>query len=149
MRNWMRALGFLLLAFALPGGCDSERQVSDADVKFAAEDDYTAATMGGAGVLIDVRSIKDYNEGHLPAAISIPLPELTGGDARLMNAKKIFVYDRGMLDGRATAAVKKMLVMGYSEVYEIQGGFRLWQTSGKQIIKNPGAEQIRPETKGN
>ncbi len=149
MLNWMRIFGLLLpLACGLAGGCDAERQVSDSDVKFAVEDEYTAATMGGMGVLVDVRSIKDYNEGHLPAAISIPLPDLVGSDPRLVNAKKIFVYDRGMLDGRATAAVKKMLVLGYEEVYEIQGGYRLWQTSGKPIIKTPGAETVRPETQG-
>lgn len=67
------------------------------------------------GVIIDVRTKGEYNSGHIPGAVNIPINDLE--DAKDSIKKKdtpICVY---CLSGvRSTAAAKKLENMGYTNV---------------------------------
>ena len=73
-------------------------------------------------ILIDVRSIQEYNEGHLPGAIQLADYEIqTKYQAILPNKDvKIIVYCQN--GGRSKKAYKKLKKLGYQNVYNLCGG---------------------------
>lgn len=69
--------------------------------------------------LLDVRQPDEFESGHLPGAISIPLPELPQRVAELENDKRLLVYCRS--GGRAGNAVALLHQAGYSQAVNIGG----------------------------
>lgn len=84
-------------------------------------------------VLVDVRPEQRYATGHIPGAINIPLPRIKSGDPRLAEAKNIVVYAGGWTDDLALAGAKRLLALGYKNVFEFRGGVELWQSEGRAI----------------
>lgn len=73
-------------------------------------------------ILLDVRSVQEYDEYHLSGAICIPLYELQATINNMIDDKEqiIIVYcQSGVRSKKAVAMLKKM---GYSNLYEIDGG---------------------------
>ena len=72
-------------------------------------------------VLLDVREKDEYEKGHIPQAINIPLSEIDQAENIITNKeKKIFVY---CLSGsRSDQAEKILRQKGYKDVENI-GGF--------------------------
>jgi rhodanese-related sulfurtransferase len=72
--------------------------------------------------IVDVRSSEEYNKQHLENAKNI---NWNGGDFEsqilLLNKKTpVFVYCQA--GGRSSKAVSKMSELGFTEIYEMQGG---------------------------
>lgn len=67
----------------------------------------------GDVVLIDVRPANEFEEGHLPEAISIPLETLESRMSELPRDKKIVAYCRGPLCTYAATAVRKLRSEGF------------------------------------
>ena len=76
-------------------------------------------------ILLDVRSKEEYEEGHIPGAVCIPLEELPErADAELKDKEQmIYVYCRS--GNRSKKAAKKLCNMGYTNITEI-GGIADW-----------------------
>lgn len=98
------------------------------DIITIAEALFFAATE--TGILVDVRSFAEYQQGHLPSAINIPLSEILNGQYKLLSEfqhirykpgenKKIIVYC-GTGAGSVMAA-KRLDRDGY-DAYSISGG---------------------------
>lgn len=71
------------------------------------------------GIIIDVRSPQEYNEGHLKYAISIPDYDILKKASKVLIDKeeKIYVYcNAGMRSKQAKKYLKKL---GYINVYNI------------------------------
>lgn len=92
-------------------------------------------------VLLDVRTAKKFEAGHLPGAIHIPLPMIVENDRRLANAKIIIVYGSGWTDYLSPAGTKKLMALGYSGVYDYRGGVELWRHDGHAIEKSASAAE--------
>jgi rhodanese-related sulfurtransferase len=90
-------------------------------------------------VIVDVRKAEDFNQGHIPGAINIFLPDLVAGDARLGKASHIIVYANSFADPLSRAAGKRLLALGYKGVEEFQGGVESWRAQGKMlaVIREP------------
>jgi len=76
-------------------------------------------------VLLDVRNVQEFSEGHLLGALNIPLGELEDKVSLLIpnNGQTIVVYcQRGI---KSKAAVNLLIEMGYTNVYELKGGLDL------------------------
>lgn len=71
-------------------------------------------------VLIDVRGRDEYNSGHIPGSINIPLNSINSVSGRIKEKEtKIFVY---CLSGaRSAQAVSQMKRIGYTNVLNIGG----------------------------
>lgn len=70
--------------------------------------------------LIDVRSKKEYLEGHLNGAINIPLFNIRKNIDKVNTNKKILVYCQ--TGSRSKRALKILEELGFSEVYNLKGG---------------------------
>ena len=73
-------------------------------------------------ILIDVRSVQEYNEGHLKKAINIPHYEIIKSYQQFLPDKneKIIVYCQN--GGRSKKVCRKLKKLGYKNVYNLFGG---------------------------
>jgi len=93
----------------------------------------------GAVTVLDVRPIEEYNAGHLPGAISVPLGELERRLDELPRERGIVAYCRGPYCVLAMEAVELLRSHGY-EAERLEDGVHDWKARGFQIsgsAKNP------------
>ena len=71
--------------------------------------------------IVDVRTLQEYKEGHVPGAVNIPNEEIADTELELLSEKedKILVYCRS--GRRSKEAADKLIKMGYSQVYDFGG----------------------------
>ena len=76
-------------------------------------------------IVVDVRTIEEYNEGHIPNAVSIPLETIENeAEAKLKNKDDlILVYCRS--GRRSREAALKLIEKGYTNVIDF-GGIKDW-----------------------
>ena len=77
-------------------------------------------------ILLDVRSIQEYNEKHLTGAIQMPYYEISSrAEYVLINKKRdIIVYCQN--GGRGKKAYKSLKKLGYENVYNLYGGLEYY-----------------------
>lgn len=74
--------------------------------------------------LLDVREYEEYEEGHLPGAICIPLQTVKQQIDAIPNDKPVYVYCRS--GQRSNACVNFLKDKGRRNVYNI-GGIIYWE----------------------
>ncbi|WP_432821620.1 rhodanese-like domain-containing protein [Trichloromonas sp.] len=75
-------------------------------------------------LLLDVRQPGEYEQGHLPGAMLVPLASLREQVGRLDPQKTTIVYCASGVRSRAATAV--LLYAGFREVFNMNGGIRAW-----------------------
>ncbi len=77
-------------------------------------------------LIIDVRSKAEYDEGHIPNAISLPVDTIGKEDILFLDNKEqlILVYCRS--GNRSRKAAKKLVEKGYTNVIDF-GGINTWK----------------------
>ena len=86
-------------------------------------------------LLLDVRSPAEYDKGHIPHAINIPLNLLASkiDIIKRTGKKKIVVY---CLSGkRAQVAVQMLTDNQVENVYHLEGDIRGWYSEGFPLVK--------------
>lgn len=72
-------------------------------------------------ILLDVRSPQEFNEGHLPGAVNIPLYDLEKQLNKLPNRQcLIIIYCAS--GHRSKQAKEKLEKIGYENVYHLKNG---------------------------
>lgn len=127
-------LGLLLAVLA---GCfNQEIRVTDEDVVLIGREKLKNMLSGKESVaLVDVRPREEFDQEHIPGAISIPIQAIMPGDPRLSDARTIVLYDLNWERGLARAAAKKMLAQQYKGVAVYPGGISEWKASGEPVAK--------------
>lgn len=78
--------------------------------------------LNSGAVLIDVRTVEEFNREHIPNAINIPLDQIEA--INFDTSTKIVVYCQ---DGiRSKEAVNNLADMGYINLYNLDGGLLNW-----------------------
>ena len=113
-----KVLVILMLLFA---GCSKQeasyQQISMAEAKdrMLQSSDY---------MIVDVRTVEEYNEGHIPGAINIPNESITAAPSELPDKDQVlYVYCRS--GNRSKQASSKLAKLGYTNIYEM-GGISSW-----------------------
>ncbi len=88
----------------------------------------------GAGdvIILDVRPHEEYEAGHIPGAISIPLEELAGKVADLPRDAEIVAYCRGPYCVLAPQALELLRREGFT-VRRLEDGFPEWRRAGLPV----------------
>jgi rhodanese-related sulfurtransferase len=76
-------------------------------------------------VLLDVRPRLEYESGHIPGALTIPIAELADRLGELPSGKKVVVYCRGSYCQFADEAVALLTRHGF-EALRLEGGWSEW-----------------------
>jgi rhodanese-related sulfurtransferase len=76
-------------------------------------------------IILDVRTVSEYESGHVPGAILIPDYELKAKAASMLKDKEqvILVYCRS--GSRSSRAAKNLVDLGYTNIYDF-GGIISW-----------------------
>jgi len=82
--------------------------------------------------VLDIRSPNEYERGHLPGAINIPLEELEKHLGELEKDREIIAYCRGPYCILSFEAVKRLRELGFSS-RRLQNGFPEWKHAGLPI----------------
>ena len=84
--------------------------------------------------LVDVRTQDEYDVSHLKNAqnICVTSPDFKEKVADLDKEKPVYVYCKK--GGRSAKAATILKEMGFTKVYDLQGGLTSWQEEGLETI---------------
>ena len=113
------------------GNSKSTEQAPKDSIKTINVEEF-AKTIGKKGVrLIDVRTPKEYAEGHIAGAENIDVRAADFAE-RIKNVKgKVAVYCRS--GKRSLMAAEQLSAKGCT-VYNLDGGIIAWQKAGKPVV---------------
>ena len=94
-------------------------------------DELATLLAGDKVVLIDVRPALEFEHGHIPGAVQIPVEELPGRLGDLPRDKRIVAYCRGPYCLFADEAVALLQQHGFDAV-RLEGGWPDWQAEGRE-----------------
>lgn len=122
----MKRVFLLFVLFVMATGCSGQTSSTLLPPKAFAQKFETTPN----GQLIDVRTPDEFSKGHLDGAANIAWngDAFEASVARLDKSKPVFVYC--LAGGRSAKAAKKLADMGFTEVYDMAGGYMKWQADG-------------------
>jgi rhodanese-related sulfurtransferase len=85
-------------------------------------------------VILDVRPEVEYQNGHLPGAVSIPVEQLAKRLRTLPRDRRIVVYCRGSYCQFADRAVSILRRKGF-EAIRLEGGWPEWRAEGRPVAE--------------
>jgi rhodanese-related sulfurtransferase/rubrerythrin len=88
--------------------------------------------------LLDVRQPNEYEAGHIPGSRLIPLPDIIARLGEIDSNKATVVYCA--VGGRSRIAAQMIAAQGFSEVYNLSGGFKAWKGGAAFGAEEKGLE---------
>jgi rhodanese-related sulfurtransferase len=83
-------------------------------------------------VILDIRPVEEYNSGHIPGALSVPLDSLSTKLKALPKNREFIAYCRGPLCVFADEAVSVLNKEGF-RAYRLDVGFPDWKLKGLPV----------------
>ena len=90
----------------------------------------------GTAVVLDVRPTEEYQAGHIPGALSVPIEQLEARLADLPRNKEIVAYCRGPYCLMSFEAVKLLRAHGRT-ARRLEEGFPEWRANGLPVTAEP------------
>lgn len=122
MKRIVPALLAILLLLSGCGGPDAEkngyRQISQEQAKTMMDSQQV--------VILDVREVEEYDAGHIPGAVLLPVGSITKDTAAAVIPhldSVVLVYCRSGNRSKTASAV--LAELGYTQIYEF-GGINTW-----------------------
>ena len=84
-------------------------------------------------MLIDVRSKAEFNSGHLPKAVNMPLDEIESSMPRRVKDMDQVLLLHCQGGSRSSAAVKKLNAMGYAKAFNLGSYGRAARVLGRKL----------------
>ena len=112
----MSLLSFLFKGQALP----DQVQILD-------REDYKMAISKGKVQLVDVRTRGEFMSGHIKGASNIDFFQgsaFRAAFSKLKKDKPLYMYCQS--GNRSQKAARMLVDMGFQEVYDLRGGYRIW-----------------------
>lgn len=118
----LTVLGLFLIIATM--GCETS---SSGKAKMLQPEDLQLLLKNGDVQLVDVRTPKEFKEGHIPTAQNINVKSPTFNDEikKLHKNNPVIVYCRSGV--RSAKCAKKLFEAGFTEVYDLQGGITSWK----------------------
>jgi rhodanese-related sulfurtransferase len=87
-----------------------------------------------APLILDVRSPKEYDEGHIPGAINIPYDQVAdrSGELQEYRERGLVVYCR--TGRRAGIAEQALADAGFEQVWDLEGHMVVWQEGEYPLV---------------
>jgi len=92
-------------------------------------DELLARADDGSVLVLDVRPTEEYEAGHIPGAVSVPIAELKRRLRELPKDKDIVAYCRGQYCSFAPEAVRYLIDKGY-DAKILKEGLPDWAAAG-------------------
>ncbi|HEY1278536.1 MAG TPA: rhodanese-like domain-containing protein [Acidimicrobiales bacterium] len=98
--------------------------------------DELADRLDAGGFLLDVRQPDEYEAGHVPGAVLIPLAEVPDRMRELPAATEMLVICRS---GVRSLAAAEFLEQQQIPAVNVAGGTLAWIESGREVVTGAGA----------
>ena len=89
----------------------------------------------GGAVLLDVREGSEWNAGHAPQAVHLPLGRINEASTKVKGGRRVVVVCRS--GNRSKSATKALIAMGFDAV-NLSGGMIAWAQAGGQVVDRSG-----------
>ena len=86
-------------------------------------------------VVLDIRSVNEFKEGHIVDAINIPLAELTKRVGKLDDYRNIPIIVICAIGQHAGMAGRQLTEAGFAQVIRLSGGISAWRAASLPVIK--------------
>ena len=116
--------------------------ISDVDV-------FKEGVEASGALVIDVRETSEYEEGHIPGAVNIPIRTLGANLDKIPTDRQVYVYCKSGF--RAGQALSSLGMLGYDNVLSYKPGWGGWTEAGQDVSTEAataevvGAPDIEPE----
>lgn len=85
-------------------------------------------------ILLDVRTPEEYQNGHIPTAINMPVGDLPDLFSSLTEKdKQVVVYCRSGF--RAARAISFLKDQGFTNVVHLEGDYGQWEKDNREVTK--------------
>jgi len=98
-----------------------------------------AAEVPADAFLLDVREDDEWDAGHVPGAVHIPLGELGARYTELGRDRPLFVICRS---GNRSAHAAHALTGAGWDAHNVSDGMRGWQAAGRPMTSESGAPYV-------
>ena len=81
-------------------------------------------------LLFDVRTSKEYNEGHIKGAVNVDFyneNSFINFFKKIDNTKDIYIYCRS--GNRSRKSSEKLIKIGFSKIYDLKDGYVNWKNN--------------------
>lgn len=126
MKKRMLWIFTALLTLGLAGCGGGTQKEEPGYQQITAQEAKAMMDVGAGAVVLDVREQEEYDQGHIPGAVLLPVGEITQESASAAVPEKdtvVLVYCRS--GNRSKAAANELAQLGYTQVYEF-GGIQDW-----------------------
>ena len=93
-----------------------------------------------AVLLLDVREHDEWQAGHAPDAVHIPMSEIPSRAGELDNQSEVYVVCKA--GGRSARVVEYLNRVGF-EAINVDGGMLAWQQAGRPIQRDDDSHEPR------
>ena len=92
-----------------------------------------AMRMQGRATVLDVRGVVEWEAGHLPGAVNIPVGHLTEHLDELPTDTPLIVHCQS--GARSAIAASVLRAQGFRNVVNMTGGFAAWDAAGLPVLR--------------
>ena len=78
-------------------------------------------------IIVDVRTVGEYQRGHIAGSVNIPLDQIDASTMTAYQDKTIPVYAYCLSGSRSIEAVQKLSALGYTAVNSMSHGVLAWR----------------------
>jgi phage shock protein E len=127
----MKKLIYLLLIGFTLISCQAQQKDQTVEVVPPAE--FSQKIDVEKGQVIDVRTPKEYNAGHIEGAVNMHIydKDFEQRVDKLQKDEPVYVYCK--VGGRSAEAVEILKAKGFTDIIELEGGIDAWQEAGKPV----------------
>jgi LPXTG-site transpeptidase (sortase) family protein len=111
---------------------DSQAEEAPSVENISVGEVYEIMTGSGDYIILDVRTLEEFGQGHLEGAAHIPVNELEGRLSELSKERPIIVYCKS--GGRSSTAANLLIEKGYTRIYNMSGGITEWMSENYPIV---------------
>ena len=131
----MKAILYIILTFNLLASNTTQAQKAKPQVTNLDAAAFNTAFKKTPGTLLDVRTPEEIVHGKIPGALNMDFYEedFKKQLKKVDKTKPVYLYCAS--GGRSADAGEMLIEMGYTQVYNLEGGFRAWKAAGLPVVK--------------
>ena len=135
MRKILAPLVSLLFISLLITACDGDKNTNHGQMISTTEAYQVWSQKDKSSfVFLDVRTLSEYQDGHIPDALNIPIQTLPEHLQNIPKNKTLYVYCESGV--RASKAAALLNASGFKHVYNYEASMRGWRSAGYPITAN-------------
>jgi rhodanese-related sulfurtransferase len=94
--------------------------------------EVTVANLPDEAYLIDVREINEWEQGHAPSAVLVPMSQITGRLDEIPSDGTVYVICAA---GVRSAEVAAWLIRQGRDAVSVAGGMNDWMNLGRPVVR--------------